>query len=434
MKHSEISTVSRQLKRTLGERTLNDLGRATRFCRREREVTPFRLAVSLIESFAGHSASCIADIQRAFNALCSTTVRYKPFHNQLAKKQFPMFMQALLSELLNGLACDVLRFEPNSPFAQFDHIRIQDGTSFALKPALKDSFPGRFTTVSPAAVELHADLDLLSETLNEVVLSPDSSAERQFLPAVEEVAGGLLLADRGYFARPYFEALDTAGGYFIVRAGQGINPLIVAARRADGRRVKRFDKQRLKAVASTLKRFDCLDMAVQFDGVQGPWTCRLVVHPNLKKGAAPRYLITNLDATTFTPEHISDAYRLRWQVELLFKEWKSYANLHAFDTANPHIAEGLIWAALCAATLQRYCAHVTERWLNVAISTHTAAKCIHHVLGPILHTLIHRPRFLHRPLEHALRYLASNAQRAKPDRDCISGRLKLGLQHVHAAA
>ena len=46
MKHSEISTVSRQLKRTLGERTLNDLGRATRFCRREREVTPFRLAVS----------------------------------------------------------------------------------------------------------------------------------------------------------------------------------------------------------------------------------------------------------------------------------------------------------------------------------------------------------------------------------------------------
>ena len=110
MKHNEISTVSRQLKRTLCERTLNDLGRATRFCRRERQITPFRLAVSLIESFAGHSATCIADMQRAFNALCSTTVRYKPFHNQLAKKQFPMFMQALLSELLNGLACEVLRF------------------------------------------------------------------------------------------------------------------------------------------------------------------------------------------------------------------------------------------------------------------------------------------------------------------------------------
>lgn len=177
MEHQQISMVSGQLTRTLGEGALNDLGRATRFCRRERAITPFRLAVSLLESFSGHSANSLADIQRAFNALCSTKVQYKPFHNQLSKKQFPMFMQALLSELLNSLACDVLRFHPDSPFAQFKHLRIQDGTSFALKATLVDTFPGRFTKVSPAAVELHADLDLFSETANRVVLSPDSSSE-----------------------------------------------------------------------------------------------------------------------------------------------------------------------------------------------------------------------------------------------------------------
>ena len=278
-----------------------------------------------------------------------------------------MFMQALLSELLNGLACEVLRFEPHSPFAQFDHIRMQDGTSFALKPSLADTFPGRFTKVSPAAVELHADLDLFSETMNQIVLSPDSSAERQFLAPVDTVSGGLLLADRGYFERPYFEALDHAGGHFIVRANQNINPLVHEARQTHGRRVKCLEGQRLKVLLPKIKRSDCLDMVVQFDGLNGPWLCRLVIHPNLKKGAAPRYLITNLDADSFSAEHISDAYRLRWQVELLFKEWKSYANLRAFDTANPYIAEGLIWAALCAATLNRYCAHATERIFNVAM-------------------------------------------------------------------
>ena len=434
MEHRQINIVSSQLKRTLGKRALNDLGRATRFCRRERDITPFRLAVSLIESFSGHSANCIADIQRAFNALCATKVRYKPFHNQLAKKQFPMFMQALLSKLLNGLACEVLRFKPDSPFAQFDNIRIQDGTSFALKAKLANTFPGRFTKVSPAAAELHADLDLFSETVNQIVLSPDTSAERQFLPPVESVVGGLLLADRGYFERPYFEALDVAGGHFIVRAGQLINPLIHEARQTNGRRVKCLEARRLKAVLPKIKRSDCLDMVVQFDGLNGPWLCRLVIHPNLKKGAAPRYLITNLDLDSFSAEHVSDAYRLRWQVELLFKEWKSYANLRAFDTANPNIAEGLIWAALCAATLNRYCAHATERIFNVAMSTHTVAKCLHHVLPTVLGALIHCPNALKKPLQRALRYLADNATRAKPKRDILSGRLKLGLAHIHVAA
>jgi hypothetical protein len=48
------------------------------------------------------------------------------------------------------------------------------------------------------------------------------------------------------------------------------------------------------------------------------------------------------------------AYYLRWQVELLLKEWKSYANLRAFDTANPDIVEGLIWASIIAAALKGF--------------------------------------------------------------------------------
>jgi len=48
-------------------------------------------------------------------------------------------------------------------------------------------------------------------------------------------------------------------------------------------------------------------------------------------------LVTNLERTHFSIEHLSDGYRLRWQIELLFKEWKSYTN-----TSKPHIAEGLI--------------------------------------------------------------------------------------------
>ncbi len=433
MERIEASTMTRQFKRTFGEQTLNELGKMVRFCRRERQVTPFRLALSLIESFAGGTVKCIADIQRGFNALCESDVQYKPFHNQLAKRQFPTFVRLLLSRLLNELACEVLRFAPESPFARFDHIRIQDGTSFAVKRTLAETFPGRFTTISPAAVELHVDLDLMSEMMNRVVLSPDSAAERQFLPDVEEVTGGLLLGDRGYYGNPYLQALDAAGGFFIVRGKFNINPLILRAIGADGREVKRLRNRRLKEVAGRLSKYEHLDMKVRFGRTAGSFECRLVVHPNPREDK-PRYLVTNLEPEVFTPQHISDGYRLRWQVELLFKEWKSHANLHAFDTSNPYIVEGLIWASLCAATLKRYCAHMTQRLANVAMSTQIVAKCIHHVLGDVLHALIHQPRRLNANVARAIEYLANNARRAHPKRDRRTGRLKLGLEHVYGAA
>jgi hypothetical protein len=79
-------------------------------------------------------------------------------------------------------------------------------------------------------------------------------------------------------------------------------------------------------------------------------------------------------------------YRFRWQIELCFKEWKSYANLHQFDTANAHIAEGLIWASRCAAVLNassptrhsasegRRCRRVASRCARITSSTPSSPR------------------------------------------------------------
>ena len=101
----EANTVSRQFKRTFDESSVNELGKATRLCQREREATPYRLMLTLIESFASGTVDSIADIHRAFNALCERQVCYKPFHSQLSKRGFPSFVRLMLSRLLNELAC-----------------------------------------------------------------------------------------------------------------------------------------------------------------------------------------------------------------------------------------------------------------------------------------------------------------------------------------
>lgn len=429
MEHKNISMVARQFKRTLSEQALNTLGKSVRFCRREREITPYRLALGLTEVFATARVETIADAHRSFNALCDSTVQYKPFHNQLAKAAFPTFMRSLCEHVMNRLVTEVLRFTPQSPFARFTHITIHDGSSYALKSTLKDTFPGRFTAVSPAAVELHISLDLLSEGINTVVLTPDSEAEVHHAPAPESLAGGLLLADRMFFVKEYLGQVAAAGGHFLVKAKATLNPTIRHAYTSDGPELKRFQNQPLKAIKPRVSKHKQLDLDVAWDCLEA----RLVVTWD-SEAKIPRYLLTNLPREEFTLAQVCDAYRLRWQVELLFKEWKSYANLHAFDTSNPNIAEGLLWGALCAAILKRYCAHLAQRLWRVPISTRKVAMCMRHVLTDIFRAMLHCQHHLHRAIQRALHYLSKNAQRAHPKRDQQSGRLKLGLEHVYAPA
>ena len=141
------------------------------------------------------------------------------------------------------------------------------------------------------------------------------------------------------------------------------------------------------------------------------------------------YFLTNLPPKRYPLEVICRAYKWRWQVELLFKEWKSYANLHAFDTANPALVEGLIWAAIAAAALKRFLAHMTQLLLEVPMSTRKVAMCAMHVLGELVEALKRGDVVgLYTALEAAITYLACHAQRAHPARDRQTGRSQLGLE------
>jgi len=432
MGHSDLNKFTARIKGVLSEARVNTLGREVRFCHRERLITPYRLALALLGSCATMRVASLADIQRCFNALFGTRVAYKPFHNQLAKWRFGDFMRELVSLILEQWTVRVLRAEAGGAFSEYERIVIQDGSSFALKEALQEDYPGRFKTKGPAAVELHVTMSLLEESVSSVVLTPDTFAERAELPAPGSLKGTLLLADRGYFDVEYLAALEAAGAGFVVRGYVSVNPRVVAAYDAHGVGVRGMAGKRLKECRLSKSRV--LDLDVEWKVDASLLRARLTASWNRGKREY-RYLVTNLPRTRYTAQQVDQAYRLRWQIELLFKQWKSYANLHAFDTANPSIAEGLIWAAIAAAALKRYLAHITQVVKGSAISTHKVAMCAHQVLGAIFAALISGRRgALAAALTRALDYLDVNARRAHPKRERKSGRLQLGLHPVTVVA
>ena len=431
MKQTNPITIINRFKRTFSETALNDLGKRLGFCQRERQITPYRLALGMLDVFSNYNVKSIADMQRGFNALCEKQVQYKPFHNQLAKPSFPVFMHGLFEHLLCQLARQVLRFDKDSPFSRFNQIWLHDGSSLGLKPSLQEVFSGRFTATCPAAVELHVTMGLLDESIETVVLTADSESEVHHAPAPMSLAGGLFLADRMFFILSYIAEVNACGGAYIVRAKGDINPGIRRAYLADGKELKSWRGLKLKDVKGRIARHGVMDIDVSWPLDDGILEVRLIVS-KAPQGNNLFYLATNLPRDIFTVSDVVDAYRLRWQIELMFKEWKSYANLHTFDTSNHYIAEGLIWMSLCAALLKRYCAHMAQGLLSVPISTHKVAICLRHVLTDIFRALLYAPQRVTLEIKRALEYLACNAQRAHPKRDKRKGRLKLGLEHIYA--
>jgi hypothetical protein len=261
------------------------------------------------------------------------------------------------------------------------------------------------------------------------MLAPDKDSERLYLPETSELVHRLLLADRGYQGRDYFAELQSAGGYYVIRGTKNIRPMIVKASGSDGRRLAHLEGKKLKW--SILPQ-ETVDLNISWGKGASTYRGRLIAI--YKRGQRNKktftYLHTNLSPENFSFEEVGALYRLRWQIELLFKEWKSYSNLHRFDTSNDKIAEGLIWASLIAATLKRFLAHAAERVLAVEISTQRVAASARLFFDEVLSTLLHAQSALPGLLSRVFAYFAKNTRRAHPQRDRENGRLSVGLAPV----
>ena len=250
VKQNEASKLLRRFKKAFSEQTITALGRSTGFFKRKRKMTPMKMMMSLLSCFVGGQNTTLADVQRSYNALSPASMAYKPFHNQLSKAAFARFMQELASHVLSTLVLEVLKPSRAGLLAEFERILIQDGSSFAVKDALHRHYPGRFTPVSPAAVELHVTWNLCLESIEQVVLTPYTFTERAELPPADSLRGDLPLADGGYFDRDYLRAVAAHGGHFLVHAQNSINPVIEAVH--SGPRASRVVGHALKDVRNRL--------------------------------------------------------------------------------------------------------------------------------------------------------------------------------------
>lgn len=254
------------------------------------------------------------------------------------------FMQTLFGHVQTCLHQQVAL--PVPLLARFTAVHLRDATAIALPEteALIAKFPATGGNGPKAGLKLQVwfewlrgNLDALWQTDGRV---PDQRAT-QHLAAL--VPGGLVLADLGYFVLTSLEAMAAAGAYFISRfdTGTGVR---------DSQSGLPFDLlAHLQHLPATQRQVE-LSLLV---GLRMCLPCRLlavrlapaqVAQRHRKAQAAARHkgrqvtaqklawlewsvYVTNVPADWLTLRQIVLVYALRWQVELLFKLWKSQGQL-----------------------------------------------------------------------------------------------------------
>jgi hypothetical protein len=418
-----INSISSPLKALFSPASVNKLARDSGFISRMRGLQPVKLIAALCNVLGTRNEANLADIQRELCALSPSAPAYKPFHNQFKKEKLTDFMRNLVSLATEQLL--VAPFDTSAPDTlPFERIHIHDGSTLKLHNGLKEEFPGRFTKTAPAAVELHLTMDLLSGGVDYMAIDADKESERQWQPYANESCGTLNLLDAGYFDIDYVAQIARSSGHCIIRAKININPTIIEAMDNSGTRVGALEGKRLNSIK--LRQDEIVDLDVTWQKHPGPF--RIIASWD-KRHKRRGYLITTLPRDQFSAQDILHYYALRWQVELLFKELKSYCSLSTFSTENKHIVQTLIWSSILVMLLKRYMALATSALYSVAISTQKAQRSamtwFHYLVSALTGVIT-----VDSAMEQITSFLSVNSKRAHPKRD--KGSLAMQLKIFQA--
>lgn len=284
---------------------------------------------------------------------------------------------------------------------RFPSVPIIDGSTITLPDSMQDEFQGCGGSYDSgkSALKLQTMLELKSGAVTVEVeqgRSPDGATPRQH---ERHGKGSLTIRDLGYFNLDVFEEQATAGEYFLSRLQFGTDVILprgeeTASKTSGSKtlalllwlamqpgpfvdRLVQVGKQKMLSVRLT---------AWRLPEEQANERRRKLRAAMLKKnGGVPSaerlawcdwtILITNTPVELLAVKEAAILYRTRWQVELLFKRWKSQ-NLVAVLSGSTEVRQMVrVWSRLIMSLVQHWML-LASVWGNPTKSLHKACEAI----------------------------------------------------------
>jgi hypothetical protein len=223
---------------------------------------------------------------------------------------------------------------------QFSAINILDSSVKDLPANMVDEYPGCGGNGPQASLKVQLVFEFLYGNLKQVLFQAGRSSDRGYRAYLAEVEKeSLNLLDLGYFVLDAFKEIRDQEAYFLSRYLHGTGLLTPEGERIDllhtlqAQTGNKVDMHVLLGLKSK-HRLPCRLIALRLPQEVADQRRRKAKETAKRQGRTPSkqtlalldwaIFVTNVPPEMLSLEQVALLYRVRWQIELVFKLWKSY--------------------------------------------------------------------------------------------------------------
>lgn len=317
----------------------------------------------------------MSGLSKHFNVIVTPQALSK----RINSKSSPKFLKRVLQKLLEiqvkiGLGNKFTEF-----CSQFNGIFLQDSSQMSLHEELSKDFRGTGGGASTSALKLDFIYDITKFIVHKIKISAgvvsDQSNAKDILKFIKSKS--LVIRDLGYLAIDCLKKIEEKKAYYLSRLSVRVNVYLNKSDKEPLDILKYLKKlhsegktlSNIKVYVGSTERFETRLLAEKVP--------RHVIRQRgekfkkkYKKKPPAHYLnwcnysifITNIPETIFSGDMIIKLYKIRWQIELVFKCLKSNLEIHILKGTNKNRIESLVYGKMITLTvtfiIHNYTAHV----------------------------------------------------------------------------
>ena len=364
----------------------DQVGRETGFVQRMRKLSGSSFLQTLVVSCLQHAAVSYTDLTQGAAAV---GVRIS---GQGLQQRFTRRAVVFLQQMLAHTVKQVIASRPVAvPILQrFQGVYLRDSSVISLPAALAETWSGVGGSKGvTAALKVQVELDFSRGQLHGPMLQSGRTQDQQSPYQQRQLpAGALHIADLGYFNLTKLAEDDCNGVYWITRLKAG-----TAVYTAEGERMDLLSWLRAQSqttvdqpvLVGTRKRIPCRLLVVRVPQEVAEQRRRRLRDYARKKQVPLKaetlaltewtLLITNVPVELLSLPEALVLSRVRWQVELLFKLWKSCLLVDEWRSENPWRILCELYAKLIAVVIVHWLS-LTSIWERPDRSLTKAAKAV----------------------------------------------------------